>query len=214
AVHGSGYAVDAVAQLAWIGGARVIYWGDLDSHGFAILNRLRTHLPDVESVLMDEATLLAHEDLWVPEPKPTSGTFRELTGSETRALERIRAEGDVRLEQERIPWDTALARLTAAVGEPRGAASARGRGRRRGTGPNGVDDDRSAARGTGRAVSGGAGLLGPALLFAAGGGDSDLGGHGVVPHDGDGGTDARTHRLRADGTRCRADARCARAQAE
>src|SRR5690625_150756 len=28
AVHGSGYAVDAVAQLAWIGGARVIYWGD------------------------------------------------------------------------------------------------------------------------------------------------------------------------------------------
>src|SRR5699024_11826752 len=58
AVHGSGYAVDAVARLAWIEGARVIYWGDLDSHGFAILNRLRAHLPDVESALMDEATLL------------------------------------------------------------------------------------------------------------------------------------------------------------
>src|SRR5699024_398933 len=119
AVHGSGYAVDAVARLAWIEGARVIYWGDLDSHGFAILNRLRAHLPDVESALMDEATLLAHEDLWVPEPKPSSGTFRELTGSEARALGRIRAEGDVRLEQERIPWDTALAGLAAAVGEPR-----------------------------------------------------------------------------------------------
>src|SRR5699024_9196829 len=114
-----GYAVDAVAQLAWIGGARVIYWGDLDSHGFAILNRLRTHLPDVESVLMHEATLLAHEDLWVPEPKPSSGTFRELTGSETRALERIRAEGDVRLAQERSAWVTAGGRLTAAVGGQR-----------------------------------------------------------------------------------------------
>ncbi|WP_209370481.1 Wadjet anti-phage system protein JetD domain-containing protein [Brevibacterium renqingii] len=118
AVHGSGYAVDGVARLAWTGRARVIYWGDLDSHGFAILNRLRSHLPEVESVLMDEATLLAHEDLWVPEPKPSSGTFPELTGTEARALARIRAAGDVRLEQERIPWDTVLARLAAAVGQP------------------------------------------------------------------------------------------------
>src|SRR5699024_6393836 len=109
----------AVAQLAWIGGARGIYWGDLDSHGFAVLNRLRTHLPDVEGVGMDDVALLADEDLGVTEPKPSSGTFRELTVSETRALERIRAEGDVRLEQERIAWDTALARLTAAGGEPR-----------------------------------------------------------------------------------------------
>ena len=132
AVHGSGYAVDAVARLAWIEGARVIYWGDLDSHGFAILNRLRAHLPDVESALMDEATLLAHEDLWVPEPKPSSGTFRELTGSEARALGRIRAEGDVRLEQERIPWDTALAGLAAAVGEPRWGRLGEGTGQQAG----------------------------------------------------------------------------------
>src|SRR5699024_2065231 len=119
AVHGSGYAVDAVAQLAWIGGARVIYWGDLDSHGFAILNRLRTHLPDVEPVVMHEPALRAHERLCEPQPKPSSGPVRELSGPEARARERIRAEGDVRLEQARIPWDTALARLTPAVGDPR-----------------------------------------------------------------------------------------------
>lgn len=116
AVHGSGYAVDGVARLDWIAGARVIYWGDLDSHGFAILNRLRSHLPKVESVLMDEATLLAHADLWVPEPTPTTGDFSTLTGTEARALERLRAEGSVRLEQERIPWDTALHRLRSAAG--------------------------------------------------------------------------------------------------
>src|SRR5699024_7682373 len=114
AVHGSGYAVDAVARLAWIEGARVIYWGGLDSRGCASLNRPRTSLYDVESALMDEATLLAQEHLWGPEPKPSSGPFRELTGSEARALGRFRAEGDGRLEQERIPWDTALAGLGAA----------------------------------------------------------------------------------------------------
>jgi hypothetical protein len=117
AVHGSGYAVDGVARLDWIAGGRVIYWGDLDTHGFAILNRLRSHLPEVESVLMDEATLLAHDDLWVSEPKPATGTFGHLTGTELRALDRLRSEGDVRLEQERIPWDAALDRLRTAVGE-------------------------------------------------------------------------------------------------
>lgn len=117
AVHGSGYAVDGVARLQWVRDARVIYWGDLDSHGFAILNRLRSHLPEVESVLMDETTLLKHRDLWVDEPKPSTGAFAHLAGTERRVLDRIRAEGNVRLEQERIPWGAALNRLRTAVGE-------------------------------------------------------------------------------------------------
>lgn len=115
AVHGSGYAVDNVARLPWVHGARVIYWGDLDSHGFAILSRLRKHLPHVNSTLMAEGTLIDHKDLWVQEPKPHTGVFPELTGTETRALARLRAEGDVRLEQERIPWATALAALKATA---------------------------------------------------------------------------------------------------
>lgn len=118
AVHGSGYAVDNVARLTWVHGAHVIYWGDLDSHGFAILSRLRAHLPEVESTLMDEVTLIDHRDLWVQEPKPHTGAFPELSGTEARALARLRAEGDVRLEQERIPWSTALERLTASAGAP------------------------------------------------------------------------------------------------
>ncbi|WP_180951879.1 hypothetical protein [Brevibacterium jeotgali] len=34
----------------------------------------------------------------------------------TIALARVRSEGDVRLEQERIPWNVALAALRAAAG--------------------------------------------------------------------------------------------------
>ncbi|GAA1630640.1 MULTISPECIES: Wadjet anti-phage system protein JetD domain-containing protein [Brevibacterium] len=115
AIHGSGYTVGVVARLRWAASARVAYWGDLDSHGFAILNRLRAHLPAVESLLMDEDTLLAHRDLWVREPTPHRGSLLGLTGSEQRALDRLRSEGDVRLEQERIPWDAALAAVDAAL---------------------------------------------------------------------------------------------------
>jgi hypothetical protein len=113
-VHGSGYAVDVVARIPWVRKTPVIYWGDLDSNGFAILNRLRSRHSDVISVLMDVDTLLAHEDLWVPEPTPHRGMLDQLTASETHALERLRDEGHVRLEQERIPWERALAALLVA----------------------------------------------------------------------------------------------------
>ena len=101
----------AVARLPWVRRFPVLYRGDLDSHGFAILHRLRSLHPDVRSVLMDETTLLARRDLWVPEPAPTRGDFPTLTDSERSALHRIRAEGDVRLEQERIPWEVVLVAL-------------------------------------------------------------------------------------------------------
>lgn len=116
AVHGSGYAVRAVAQIPWVTDPRVkvIYWGDLDSDGFAILHALRHHLPDAESVLMDSKTLEGFSDLWVTEKRPNTGTFPLLRESEKAALERTRFEGGVRLEQERIPWEYALERLRAA----------------------------------------------------------------------------------------------------
>lgn len=110
AVWGRGFDTAATTQ-PWLCEKPILYWGDLDSHGFAILNRYRTHLPQIESVLMDEATLEYHADLWVPEPKPFRGTLPALTPAEARTLARLRDEGDVRLEQERIPWSHVLAVL-------------------------------------------------------------------------------------------------------
>ncbi|HJG81024.1 MAG TPA: DUF2220 family protein, partial [Brevibacterium senegalense] len=91
AVHGSGYAVSVLERVEWLRDVPILYWGDLDSHGFAILHRLRRHLPQVTSVLMDEQTLVDHRDLWVREEKPHRGEFDTLTGQEARALARVRA---------------------------------------------------------------------------------------------------------------------------
>ncbi|TFC50340.1 MULTISPECIES: Wadjet anti-phage system protein JetD domain-containing protein [unclassified Cryobacterium] len=114
-VHGSGFAAPRLGSIPWIQSGRVLYWGDLDSNGFAILHALRSGCTNVTSVLMDEETLLAYRDLWVPEPKPAAGTYLTLTAGEQRVLERIRSEGNVRLEQERIGWAYALTELVEAA---------------------------------------------------------------------------------------------------
>lgn len=99
-----GYAVEVYGQLPWLRGARVRYWGDLDTHGLAILNRLRHHVPHAASVLMDSDTLLAHRPLWAHEEKPQSAPLPMLTESERRAYEFLLANPNTRLEQERLPW--------------------------------------------------------------------------------------------------------------
>lgn len=114
AIHGAGYAVP-VHGMPWARSARILYWGDLDADGFAILHRLRSQGIAARSILMDEETLLEHRTLWVPDP---AGAARRLlttlTASEQRALDRIAVEGGVRLEQERLPWPQVLDALRAA----------------------------------------------------------------------------------------------------
>jgi len=106
-----GYSVEVLGNIPWLHHARCIYWGDIDTHGFAILNRARTYLPSMETILMDEQTLLAHRDLWVQE-KEQSAAFELplLTKSEQELFISLKNNSfgkQVRLEQERICWDAA-----------------------------------------------------------------------------------------------------------
>jgi len=115
---GKGFEVDSVGRLPWLAGVEVVYWGDLDTHGFAILDRLRAWLPDTRSVLMDRETLLAHRDRWVTEDRPASSVLTRLTPDEhclyTDLVES--SLGDrIRLEQERIDWVWAEERLRLAT---------------------------------------------------------------------------------------------------
>src|SRR5690606_28937547 len=67
-IFGLGYGIDRLADIPWLKEVDVWYWGDIDTHGFGILNRLRAALPGVRSFLMDRETLLSHRELWVQEP--------------------------------------------------------------------------------------------------------------------------------------------------
>jgi len=118
-VMGLGYAVESLAALPWIEARPVLYWGDLDTHGFAILDRLRAHLPHVRSLLMNADTLLAHRTLWTQEATPAHRSeLPRLTPAEhavyTGLLEHRWGER-LRLEQERIAWDAAMAATVRAL---------------------------------------------------------------------------------------------------
>ncbi|MDO5116823.1 MAG: DUF2220 family protein [Synergistaceae bacterium] len=100
-IWGAGYGFSALRKAGWIAGEKIIYWGDIDTHGFAILSELRAHYPQARSFLMDEATLLAHRDLCVEEPKPAKQPPENLTEEEKKLFMLLRGK-NLRLEQERI----------------------------------------------------------------------------------------------------------------
>ena len=107
-IFGLGYGLDRLADVPWLRRTAVSYWGDLDTHGFAMLDALRAFLPHAESFLMDRETLLAHVDLWGAEPEPTNADLSRLTDDERAVYDGLRTHAfgaSVRLEQERIGFD-------------------------------------------------------------------------------------------------------------
>lgn len=116
---GLGYQVDILSRLPWVACGQNFYWGDLDTHGFAILNRARSYLPRLQSILMDEKTLLTYQSLWVEEEKPHTATFLpELTPTEQAVYQGIKQNhwGErIRLEQERIAWNYAREAISISI---------------------------------------------------------------------------------------------------
>lgn len=113
-----GGAVSTLGQVRWLGDAALFYWGDVDTHGFAILDRARATLGKVTSLLMDEPTLLAHRNLWVEEPvQHPDVELLNLTSQERAVFQKLRSNfwgRHVRLEQERLPWSMAVAAIVDA----------------------------------------------------------------------------------------------------
>lgn len=106
-IFGLGHGIGMLDDFAWLHDREIHYWSDIDTHGFAMLDRLRMTFSHTQSLLMDRDTLMAHRSLWGREDQQHTGQMENLTEDEGALLEDLMSNrfGDqVRLEQERISY--------------------------------------------------------------------------------------------------------------
>ena len=121
-IFGSGYGFEALKKAQWLHDCSIHYWGDLDTHGFAILNQLRASFPQTQSFLMDKHTLISHQHAWGVEPKQERKDLTYLNPEEAELYDDLRQNrlaDKLRLEQERIAFSNVIlaVQMIAATGE-------------------------------------------------------------------------------------------------
>ncbi len=117
-IFGAGYGFDMLSKAEWLSRCRIHYWGDIDTHGFAILDQLRSRFDHVQSFLMDRATLLAFESQWGEEEKQTLRDLPRLNPDEMALYDDLRDNRickNLRLEQERIGFGWMESALSALI---------------------------------------------------------------------------------------------------
>jgi hypothetical protein len=118
-VFGAGYGWEALSRASWLHRCQLHYWGDIDTHGFVILDQLRGYFPNAASFLMDRDTLLAHRSHWGEEPDPARHDLARLTPEEAAVYDDLRFDRHqprLRLEQERVSFGWLNERLAALFG--------------------------------------------------------------------------------------------------
>jgi hypothetical protein len=107
-IFGSGYGFLALEQAFWLNQRQIYYWGDIDTHGFAILNQLRHSFAHVKSLLMNRATLMQFKQFWGVEASPTNRDLPMLLTEELDLYNDLRDQRlgiNLRLEQEIVGFD-------------------------------------------------------------------------------------------------------------
>ena len=108
-IFGLGYGIQQLKKAHWLRQVTLWYWGDIDTHGFAILSRLRAIFPHCRSFLMDLATLQHDPHLWGREDEKQRclDDLSHLTPAEEALYNDLRGNRfgeSLRLEQERISF--------------------------------------------------------------------------------------------------------------
>ena len=107
---GGGFYVRYLADIPWLHEKKIFYWGDLDTHGFHILNQVRGYYKHTKSVMMDERTLHGFKLQWGKGCITSNTQLDFLTKEEYEVYTYLKAN-DLRLEQEKITHEYAVTRL-------------------------------------------------------------------------------------------------------
>lgn len=105
---GGGFNVSYLRDITWLKSKRFYYWGDIDAHGFQILNQFRTYFPNTVAVMMDEETLSSFTSASGQES--TNQNLQRLTENELTLYNHLR-QNNIRLEQEKITQSFAEERI-------------------------------------------------------------------------------------------------------
>ncbi len=103
AIFGKGFQVSNLKNVKWLNDVEILYWGDIDVHGFEILSQLRGYFIHTQSIMMDSQTF----DTFFEGDKGTlSKVAVELNlGKEEQVIYNRVKKYNYRLEQEKIPLE-------------------------------------------------------------------------------------------------------------
>lgn len=106
AIFSKGKATHSLKDVPLLVKAKLFYWGDLDEEGYKMLNAMHGYYPNnLQSVFMDEATLLQHAgEMGKQDAAYKTISLEHLTREEQAAFNILKYHNG-RLEQERIRQD-------------------------------------------------------------------------------------------------------------
>lgn len=114
ALFGGGDAVSHLCRLPWLANVRLVYWGDMDTHGFESLSFLRFHHPHTESVMMNMETFTKFKNFAVDASAYTSRVELNLSHTDRELFDFLNRHSKL-LEQERIPLHYAIQQLQVCL---------------------------------------------------------------------------------------------------
>ncbi|RKD15160.1 hypothetical protein BCY91_06465 [Pelobium manganitolerans] len=99
---GGGFNVSYLKNVHWLTEKRILYWGDIDEHGFQILHQLRSYYLSTQSIMMDCKTFEYFSKFAVTGSRNKSERLSLLNNEEHNLFEKLKQIDNNRLEQEKI----------------------------------------------------------------------------------------------------------------
>jgi len=99
---GGGFNVSYLRNVVWLKEKHILYWGDIDEHGFQILHQLRSYCPTTQSIMMDYKTFEHFSEFAVIGARNKSEQLSLLNEEERKLFEQLKLIDKNRLEQEKI----------------------------------------------------------------------------------------------------------------